>query len=72
MLKHTMVRLAVAAAVYGALSVAYVQQIQGQGQQPSQLSLVKLADDLYVIHGDGRTSAHDGWRAGSRRGQTPG
>lgn len=52
MLKHTMVRLAVAAAVYGALSVAYVQQIQGQGQQPSQLSLAKLADDLYVIHNE--------------------
>jgi len=59
--RNTLVRLSVAAGLYGALWTTYARPIQGQGQpQPSQLSLVKLADDLYVVHNDfvpGNTTA---------------
>lgn len=53
MQKNTLVRLSIAAALYGVLGTVSIQHLQGQGQPaPSDLSLIKVTDDIYVIHND--------------------
>src|ERR1700688_219396 len=55
MRKSILIRLAAGMFLSGALWLAYTQ-----GQQPAKQELVKLKDDLYVIHNDfvpGNTTA---------------